>query len=54
MPFAIPMTVIIWGLGQFVGGVGVVDMWGRELVQEIESPDFRSVEAVISEIQGFT
>ena len=50
------MTVIIWGLSRFVSGhgVGFVDIWGREVVQEIESdPDFRSVEAVISKIQGF-
>ena len=55
MPYAISMTVIIWGLDQFVrwGGErwGFVDIRGSGvIVQEIESPDFRSPKVRISEM----
>lgn len=46
MTKTIPMSVIIWRLGRFVGW-GFVDIQG-EGVQEIESPDFRSPEVAIS------
>ena len=55
MPYAIPMTVIIWGLDRFVrwseGRWGFVDIRGSGVVvQEIESPDFRSPKVRISEM----
>ena len=59
MSYAIPMTGIIWGLGQFVGRAGVEGglgwgfvgiQGGGWVVQEIESPDFRSPKVGISAI----
>ena len=55
MPYAIPMTVIIWGLDRFVrwsgGRWGFIDIRGSGVVvQEIESPDFRSLKVRISEM----
>ena len=41
------MTVIIWGLGRFVGEGGSVTIRGRGVVQKRESPDFRSPEVGI-------
>ena len=46
----IPMSVIIWGLGHFVGW-GFVDIQGGGGVQEIESPDLRSPEVGISALK---
>ena len=50
------MTVIIWGLDRFVrwggGRWDFVDIQGRGfVVQEIESPDFRSPKVGISEMR---
>lgn len=59
MSYAIPMTVIIWGSGQFLGRAGVEGGFGWGFVgiqggawavQEIEFPDFRSPKVGIAAI----
>lgn len=59
MSYAIPMTVIIWGPGQFLGRAGVEGGFGWGFVgiqggawavQEIEFPDFRSPKVGIAAI----
>ena len=37
-----------WGLGQFFGGGGVIEIPGGGVVKKRQSPDFRSPEVGIS------